>query len=30
VKAPSFNDPNLKSSRYFNISDPAIGVAYHF
>jgi len=30
VKAPRFNDPNLKTNRYFNISDPSIGVAYHF
>jgi outer membrane immunogenic protein len=30
VKAPSFNNPNLRTNRYFNISDPVIGVAYHF
>ncbi len=30
VKAPSFNDPNLKTNRYYNISNPSIGVAYHF
>jgi outer membrane immunogenic protein len=30
VKAPSFNQPNLRTNRYFNISDPVIGVAYHF
>lgn len=30
VKAPSFNNDNLRTNRYFNISDPVIGVAYHF
>jgi outer membrane immunogenic protein len=30
VKAPSFNQANLRTNRYFNISDPVIGVAYHF
>jgi len=30
VKAPHFNDPNLNTNRYYNISDPSIGVAYHF
>lgn len=30
VKAPSFNVPNLRTDRYYNISDPVIGVAYHF
>jgi outer membrane immunogenic protein len=30
VKAPSFNQTDLRTNRYFNISDPVIGVAYHF
>jgi outer membrane immunogenic protein len=30
VKAPSFNSPNLRTDRYYNINDPVIGVAYHF
>jgi outer membrane immunogenic protein len=30
VKAPSFNQNNLNTGRYYNISDPVIGVAYHF
>jgi outer membrane immunogenic protein len=30
VKSPSFNQENLRTNRYYNISDPAIGVAYHF
>jgi outer membrane immunogenic protein len=30
VKAPSFNQTNLRTNRYYNISDPVIGVAYHF
>ncbi len=30
VKAPSFNQANLRTNRYFNISDPVIGIAYHF
>jgi len=30
VKSPSFGQTNLSTGRYFNISDPVIGVAYHF
>jgi outer membrane immunogenic protein len=30
VKSPSFNQENLRTNRYYNISDPSIGVAYHF
>jgi outer membrane immunogenic protein len=30
VKTPYYNDQNLKTGRYFNISNPVIGVAYHF
>jgi outer membrane immunogenic protein len=30
VKAPSFGQDNLRTDRYYNISDPVIGVAYHF
>jgi len=30
VKAPSFNNDNLRTNRYYNISDPVVGVAYHF
>jgi outer membrane immunogenic protein len=30
VKAPSFGQGNLRTDRYYNISDPVIGVAYHF
>ena len=30
VKAPSFNQGNLRTDRYYSISDPVIGVAYHF
>ena len=30
VKSPSFGQTNLKTGRYYNISDPVIGVAYHF
>jgi outer membrane immunogenic protein len=30
VKSPSFGQENLRTSRYYNISDPVIGVAYHF
>jgi outer membrane immunogenic protein len=30
VKAPSFSQGNLRTDRYYNISDPVIGVAYHF
>jgi opacity protein-like surface antigen len=30
VKTPSFGQSNLGTGRYYNISDPVIGVAYHF
>ncbi|WP_446745752.1 acyloxyacyl hydrolase [Silvibacterium acidisoli] len=30
LKAPSFNQADLRTNRYFNIYDPVIGVAYHF
>jgi opacity protein-like surface antigen len=30
VKSPSFNQGNLRTNRYYNISEPVIGVAYHF
>ncbi|HZD48951.1 MAG TPA: outer membrane beta-barrel protein [Silvibacterium sp.] len=30
VKTPSFGQSNLSTGRYYNISDPVIGVAYHF
>lgn len=30
VKAPSFGQTNLGTGRYYNISDPVIGIAYHF
>jgi opacity protein-like surface antigen len=30
IKAPSFNQTDLRTNRYYNISDPVIGVAYHF
>jgi len=30
VKAPSFNQTNLRTDRYYNINNPVIGVAYHF
>ena len=30
VKAPSFGFENFDTKRYYNISDPVIGIAYHF
>ncbi len=30
VKSPSFNQSDLRTNRYYNISEPTIGVAYHF
>jgi outer membrane immunogenic protein len=30
VKAPNFGIPNFDTKRYYNISAPAIGIAYHF
>jgi opacity protein-like surface antigen len=30
VKAPSFGFGNFDTKRYYNISDPVVGIAYHF
>jgi opacity protein-like surface antigen len=30
LKTPSFGQTNFSTGRYFNISDPVVGVAYHF
>ncbi|HEX4156291.1 MAG TPA: outer membrane beta-barrel protein [Acidobacteriaceae bacterium] len=30
LKAPDFGDPNWKTNRYYVLSTPSIGVAYHF
>ena len=30
TKVPTFNDPQLVTNRWYLISDPVIGVAYHF
>jgi outer membrane immunogenic protein len=30
TKAPDFGQTQLRTNRYFNISNPAIGIAYHF
>lgn len=30
VKAPNFGLSNFSTNRYYNISDPAVGIAYHF
>lgn len=30
MKTPSFGVNNFRTNRYYNISDPVIGIAYHF
>jgi outer membrane immunogenic protein len=30
VKAPNFGYPDFDTKRYYNISDPVVGIAYHF
>jgi outer membrane immunogenic protein len=30
VKAPNFGLSNFNTNRWYNISDPAVGIAYHF
>ncbi len=30
VKAPNFGFTNFETKRYYNISDPVVGIAYHF
>ena len=30
TKVPTFNDPQFATNRWYNIYNPAIGVAYHF
>jgi hypothetical protein len=30
VKVPTFADTQLTTNRWYNISNPVIGVAYHF
>ncbi len=30
LKSPTFGDSRLNTTRYFNLNDPTIGIAYHF